>query len=168
MADIGPAQRPGAARGGGPDRLLRGHPHLAHGERDAERHAGRERGARVAVGGQGHGGTRVEQPARLRERLPAAELHAGQQGRDHRGRDERVHVVVGQECAMVRRRRAGLGRDPDAGARAEIEYRPLPVDDPKVRQPDITRARTILGWEPKVEFEEGIRQTVDYFKSRLK
>ena len=54
------------------------------------------------------------------------------------------------------------------GARSEIEYRPLPVDDPKVRQPDITRARTILSWEPKVEFEQGIRKTIDYFKSRLK
>ncbi len=54
------------------------------------------------------------------------------------------------------------------GAKSEIEYRPLPVDDPKVRQPDITRARTVLGWEPKIDFEEGIRKTVDYFKSRLK
>lgn len=49
-----------------------------------------------------------------------------------------------------------------------IEYRPLPVDDPKKRQPDITRARTILGWEPKVDFEEGITKTIDYFKTRLK
>jgi dTDP-glucose 4,6-dehydratase len=53
------------------------------------------------------------------------------------------------------------------GTTSVIEYRPLPVDDPKVRQPDITRARTILGWEPQVEFDEGIRRTVDYFKSRL-
>jgi dTDP-glucose 4,6-dehydratase len=49
-----------------------------------------------------------------------------------------------------------------------IEYRPLPVDDPKKRQPDITRARTVLGWEPKVDFEDGIKKTIDYFKSRLK
>jgi dTDP-glucose 4,6-dehydratase len=54
------------------------------------------------------------------------------------------------------------------GTGSEIEYRPLPVDDPKVRQPDITRARTILGWEPRVKFDEGIRQTIDYFKTRLK
>ncbi len=51
---------------------------------------------------------------------------------------------------------------------AEIEFRPLPEDDPKVRQPDITRARTLLGWEPRVEFDEGIRKTIDYFKTRLK
>jgi dTDP-glucose 4,6-dehydratase len=54
------------------------------------------------------------------------------------------------------------------GAKSEIEYRPLPVDDPKVRQPDITRAKTILGWEPRVEFDEGIRKTVEYFKTHLK
>jgi dTDP-glucose 4,6-dehydratase len=53
------------------------------------------------------------------------------------------------------------------GAKCGLEYKPLPVDDPKVRQPDITRARTILGWEPKVEFEEGIRTTIDYFRPRV-
>jgi dTDP-glucose 4,6-dehydratase len=53
------------------------------------------------------------------------------------------------------------------GTRAEIEYRPLPVDDPKVRQPDITRARKVLQWEPKVDFDEGIRKTIDYFRTRL-
>ncbi len=54
------------------------------------------------------------------------------------------------------------------GASSQIEHCPLPVDDPKVRQPDITRARTVLGWEPRVEFDEGIRKTVDYFQTRLK
>jgi len=53
------------------------------------------------------------------------------------------------------------------GTSAEIEHRPLPVDDPKVRQPDITRARTVLGWEPRVEFEEGITETIDYFRGCL-
>lgn len=53
------------------------------------------------------------------------------------------------------------------GAGVSIEHRPLPVDDPKVRQPDITRARQILGWEPKVEFDEGIRLAVEFFKGRL-
>jgi Nucleoside-diphosphate-sugar epimerases len=54
------------------------------------------------------------------------------------------------------------------GASANIEHRPLPVDDPKVRQPDITRAREILGWEPKVDFEEGIRKTIEYFKNHVR
>jgi len=53
------------------------------------------------------------------------------------------------------------------GTSAKIEHRPLPVDDPKVRQPDITRARTVLGWEPRVEFEEGITETIDYFRGCL-
>ncbi len=48
-----------------------------------------------------------------------------------------------------------------------LEFKPLPVDDPKVRQPDITRARTILDWEPQVDFEEGIARTIDYFKSKI-
>jgi len=54
------------------------------------------------------------------------------------------------------------------GTSACIEFRPLPVDDPKVRQPDITRARTILNWEPRVSFEEGIKHAIDYFRGRLK
>jgi dTDP-glucose 4,6-dehydratase len=53
------------------------------------------------------------------------------------------------------------------GATSRIVYRPLPVDDPKQRQPDITRARTRLGWEPRVSLEAGLQQTVDYFKTKL-
>jgi dTDP-glucose 4,6-dehydratase len=53
------------------------------------------------------------------------------------------------------------------GSRSRIVYRPLPVDDPKQRRPDITRARTLLEWEPKVGLEEGLMKTVDYFKTRL-
>jgi dTDP-glucose 4,6-dehydratase len=53
------------------------------------------------------------------------------------------------------------------GSPSKIVYRPLPVDDPKQRKPDITRAQTLLGWEPKVNLEEGLLKTVDYFKSKL-
>jgi dTDP-glucose 4,6-dehydratase len=53
------------------------------------------------------------------------------------------------------------------GSNSKIVYRPLPVDDPKQRRPDITRARTILGWEPKVSLEEGLLKTVDYFKAKV-
>ena len=53
------------------------------------------------------------------------------------------------------------------GSHSEIETRPLPVDDPKVRQPNITRARKVLGWEPKVPFEQGIATTIDYFRTRV-
>ena len=54
------------------------------------------------------------------------------------------------------------------GTTSKIEFRPLPEDDPKVRQPDIARAKRVLGWEPRVEFDEGIRKTIDYFGTRMK
>jgi dTDP-glucose 4,6-dehydratase len=53
------------------------------------------------------------------------------------------------------------------GAACQIEHKPLPVDDPKVRQPDITRAKTILGWEPKVDFDKGIHETIEFFRGRV-
>jgi dTDP-glucose 4,6-dehydratase len=53
------------------------------------------------------------------------------------------------------------------GSSSKIVYRPLPVDDPKQRQPDITRARTLLGWEPKVSLEDGLRTAIEYFKSKV-
>jgi dTDP-glucose 4,6-dehydratase len=53
------------------------------------------------------------------------------------------------------------------GSKSKIVYRPLPEDDPKVRQPDITRARTLLGWEPKVGLEEGLTRTLEYFRSKV-
>ena len=46
-------------------------------------------------------------------------------------------------------------------------YKPLPTDDPKVRQPDIPRARTLLGWEPQVPLEEGLVRTIAYFRAKL-
>lgn len=53
------------------------------------------------------------------------------------------------------------------GSKSPIVHKPLPVDDPKVRQPDITRARTLLNWEPKVNLREGLGTTLEYFKPRL-
>jgi dTDP-glucose 4,6-dehydratase len=53
------------------------------------------------------------------------------------------------------------------GSKSQIVYRPLPTDDPKVRQPDITRARTLLGWEPKVPLEHGLGRTIDYFREKV-
>ena len=54
------------------------------------------------------------------------------------------------------------------GTDQKIIYKPLPKDDPMQRQPDITRAKEILGWEPKVGREEGMKITYDYFKSLSK
>jgi dTDP-glucose 4,6-dehydratase len=53
------------------------------------------------------------------------------------------------------------------GSSSKIIYKPLPTDDPKVRQPDITRARAILGWEPKVQLAEGLVKTIEYFKTKV-
>jgi dTDP-glucose 4,6-dehydratase len=52
------------------------------------------------------------------------------------------------------------------GSRSEIVFRPLPTDDPKVRQPDIGRARRLLGWEPRVDVEEGLRRTIEWYRAR--
>jgi dTDP-glucose 4,6-dehydratase len=52
--------------------------------------------------------------------------------------------------------------------KSKIIYKDLPEDDPKIRQPDINKARTKLGWEPKVDRKEGLKITIDYFKSVIK
>ena len=54
-----------------------------------------------------------------------------------------------------------------SGSKSEIVFRDLPVDDPKQRQPDIARARRMLGWEPEVALEDGLRRTLEYFQSVL-
>jgi dTDP-glucose 4,6-dehydratase len=48
-----------------------------------------------------------------------------------------------------------------------IVFEPLPEDDPKVRRPDITRARQLLGWSPRISLEEGLQRTITYFKTRV-
>jgi len=53
------------------------------------------------------------------------------------------------------------------GSQAQIVFKPLPVDDPRVRQPDISRAKRLLGWQPKVDFESGVRETIGYFRQKL-
>jgi dTDP-glucose 4,6-dehydratase len=53
------------------------------------------------------------------------------------------------------------------GSRSRIIFRPLPEDDPKVRQPDIGRARAILGWEPRVDTDEGLRRTLQWFRDKI-
>jgi dTDP-glucose 4,6-dehydratase len=53
------------------------------------------------------------------------------------------------------------------GSKSEIVYQPLPQDDPQVRQPDITKARQLLGWEPQVHADEGLKRTIEFFRERL-
>ena len=50
---------------------------------------------------------------------------------------------------------------------SQLEFRRLPVDDPKIRQPDITRAKKVLGWEPRVKLEDGLSQTIDWFRNKI-
>jgi len=69
------------------------------------------------------------------------------------------HEVTVEECARTIIRLVG--------SKSRIVYNPLPVDDPKQRRPDITRATTLLGWEPKVGLEDGLLKTVDYFKRAI-
>jgi UDP-glucuronate decarboxylase len=53
------------------------------------------------------------------------------------------------------------------GTGDELEWAPLPVDDPTQRQPDITKARTLLDWHPTVDLREGLEKTAAYFRERL-
>ncbi|HEY6764494.1 MAG TPA: GDP-mannose 4,6-dehydratase, partial [Candidatus Sulfotelmatobacter sp.] len=53
------------------------------------------------------------------------------------------------------------------GSKSNIRYEDLPQDDPKQRRPDITKARTLLGWEPKVDLETGLRMSLEYFKKAV-
>ena len=53
------------------------------------------------------------------------------------------------------------------GGGSKIVFKELPVDDPKQRRPDITKARELLGWEPKVSLEQGLMETIKYFRDIL-
>ncbi|OQB88484.1 MAG: dTDP-4-oxo-6-deoxy-D-allose reductase [Verrucomicrobia bacterium ADurb.Bin122] len=53
------------------------------------------------------------------------------------------------------------------GGRSKIVHQPLPADDPKQRRPEISQARSVLGWEPKVALEEGLRRTIEYFRTQV-
>ncbi len=53
------------------------------------------------------------------------------------------------------------------GSKSQIRYEPLPQDDPKQRRPDITKARQLLGWEPKIDLESGLRKSLDYFRKAV-
>jgi dTDP-glucose 4,6-dehydratase len=76
--------------------------------------------------------------------------------------DERYPVNLGNPIEMTILQFAERIREL-TGAQSKIVFRPLPEDDPKQRRPDISKARRVLGWEPKVPLEEGLRRTVDYF-----
>jgi dTDP-glucose 4,6-dehydratase len=79
--------------------------------------------------------------------------------------DERYPVNLGNAVEMsilefANQIRARFGND------VGIEYRPLPSDDPKIRRPDISKAKRLLGWAPQVALDEGLTITIDYFKNK--
>jgi dTDP-glucose 4,6-dehydratase len=80
--------------------------------------------------------------------------------------DIRTPVNIGNPYEMTILEFAKIIRE-QTGSRSEIVFRPLPEDDPKTRQPDITQARTRLGWEPKVGLAEGLESTIRYFRGAL-
>ena len=81
--------------------------------------------------------------------------------------DERYPVNLGNPLELTIREFAERIREL-TGSASKIVYNPLPEDDPKQRRPDISKAKRVLGWEPRVGLEEGLRQTVEYFRKRQK
>ncbi len=75
-------------------------------------------------------------------------------------------VNIGNPLEMTVLELAKLVREL-VGGTSDIVMQPLPVDDPKVRQPDISRAQKLLGWEPKVDLREGLAHAIEYFRSRV-
>jgi dTDP-glucose 4,6-dehydratase len=53
------------------------------------------------------------------------------------------------------------------GSKSRLRYEPLPQDDPKQRRPDISKARRLLGWEPKIDLETGLRMSLEYFRQAV-
>jgi dTDP-glucose 4,6-dehydratase len=81
--------------------------------------------------------------------------------------DERLPVNLGNPVEMTILQFAQTIRALLGNAQ-EIEYKPLPQDDPKQRKPDITRAQSVLGWTPKVGLQQGLRETIEYFKAKVR
>jgi dTDP-glucose 4,6-dehydratase len=81
-----------------------------------------------------------------------------------RGGSDPVNIGNPQELTLLELARRIIRL---AGSRSAIVFRPLPEDDPKVRQPDIGRARALLGWAPRVDTDEGLKLTLDWFRTRL-
>jgi dTDP-glucose 4,6-dehydratase len=80
------------------------------------------------------------------------------------GRHEPVNIGNPAELTVLQFAREIIAA---TGSRSQIIYRPLPEDDPRQRRPDITQARTLLGWEPRVALGEGLVKTIEYFRGKL-
>ena len=80
--------------------------------------------------------------------------------------DEKLPVNIGNPSEMTVRQFAETIKRL-TGTKAPIEFRPLPEDDPKIRRPDISKAKKLLGWEPRVPLEAGLQRTIEYFRKVL-
>jgi len=80
--------------------------------------------------------------------------------------DERYPVNLGNPTEMSILQFAETIRA-HFGAQLAIEFRPLPSDDPKLRRPDIAKAKRVLGWEPKVSLDQGLKETIGYFREKV-
>lgn len=87
---------------------------------------------------------------------------------NEKGADKPVNLGNPAEMSILTLAKRTLGIASGAGEdEGNIEFRPLPEDDPKIRKPDITRARELLGWCPEIELEEGLKNTIEYFRRKV-
>jgi dTDP-glucose 4,6-dehydratase len=93
-----------------------------------------------------------------------SDLVAGVWALMERGGSDPVNIGNPQEVTLLELAKRIIRL---AGSRSEVVFRPLPEDDPKVRQPDIGRARASLGWEPRVDTDEGLRLTLEWFRQKV-
>lgn len=113
------------------------------------------KGENVTVFGDGH---------QTRSLCYVTDLVAGIDKLLHSNLNEPVNMGNPNELSMMQLAERIVAL---AGSKSKIILEPLPVDDPKVRKPDITVAKSKLGWEPRVPLEEGLKKTLDYFRSRI-
>ncbi|MCU7494567.1 MAG: SDR family oxidoreductase [Ignavibacteria bacterium] len=82
--------------------------------------------------------------------------------------NESEPVNIGNPSEITIKEFAGEVLRLTGNTKSKIVYKELPIDDPRVRQPDISKAKAVLGWEPRVDREEGLKITIDYFKKKVK
>jgi dTDP-glucose 4,6-dehydratase len=80
------------------------------------------------------------------------------------GEDQPVNIGNPAELTVLEFARQIIAA---VGSRSRVCFKPLPQDDPQQRRPDITRARRVLGWEPRVELREGLVRTIEFFRGKL-
>ncbi|MGH7231236.1 MAG: UDP-glucuronic acid decarboxylase family protein [Nitrospiraceae bacterium] len=106
----------------------------------------------------------VESNRSVAERTDRSEFLSPRPGSDRESVHDPVNIGNPRELTVMEIAKLVLKL---TGSHSSIQAHPLPVDDPKVRRPDIRRAKTLLGWQPKVELEDALTRTIDYFRRVL-